>query len=173
MTYRPPIRFKMSNIDTALGKCAHDTSPVASVPRQISIEPGLSMTGLSIVNGRFRITAGASYYIEASTSFIGLNRPSNGVFEAALYNTTTATEIGQRLVCNLPTGTPARTDLSPRATRWCARALILAGDFGANSTMDIEFRVVACSPTGSTWYSSYEQTSPSEGTSHVSVWRVS
>ena len=171
MTYRPIIRFKIDNVDTALSKCVHSTNKVTSVPTQIFIDPAMSMTGLSIVNGRFRISAGASYYIEASTVFLGLNRPSNGVFEAALYNTTTSSEIGQRLVCNLPSGSSARTDLSPRATRWCARALILASDFGANTTMDIEFRVVACAPL-STWYYDLEQATPSEGTSQVSVWRI-
>ena len=175
MTYRPIIRFKMDNIDTALGKCVHTTNRVSSVPTQIHIEPNLSMAGLSIVNGRFRLTSGASYYIEASTSIVGLYRPSNGVFEAALYNITTSSEIGQRLVCNLGPGGGhnSTTDESPRACRWCARALILPSDFDSNSTMDIEFRVVDCSPMPNVWYESAEQAAPVEGTSQVSVWRIS
>lgn len=169
MTYRPPLLNKIDNIDTHLGKTVHTVTTVASVPTQIQIESGFSLTGVSTVSGRLRLSAGASYYIEASTSFLGLNRPANGVFETALYNTTLSTEVGQRSVCNLPS--TKRTDQSPRSTRWCARALVLPSDFGANATMDIEFRVVACSPLN-IWYYSLEAT-PLEGTSQVSVWRVS
>lgn len=170
MSYRPSITNKV-NIEATSLKTVHNASGVSTVPEQIAFEAGVTLTGVSVVSGRFRLTSGASYYIEASSPVIGINRPASGVFESALYNTTTSAEIGQRFVINLPS--TQRTDLSPRSTRWAARALILASDFGANSTMDIEFRVVACSPaTGTVWYSSYEQPGGIEGTGQVTIWRI-
>ena len=170
MTYRPSITNKL-NVEATTGKTTTSSSTVTSVPVQAPFESGLTLTGVSVVSGRLRLTSGASYYIEASTTTFGINRPVNGVYEVALYNHTTSTEIGQRLVVNLPSTSPATTDKSKRCTRWCARALVLASDFGANSTMDIELRVVACSPLGSTWYVSVEGT-PLEGTSQVSIVRI-
>jgi len=170
MTYRPNITNKL-NVEATTGKTTSTSATVTSVPVQAPFESGLTLTGVSVVSGRLRLTSGASYYIEASTSTYGINRPVNGVYEVALYNHTTSTEIGQRLVINLPSTSPATTDKSTRCTRWCARALVLAADFGANSTMDIELRVVACSPLGSTWYVSVEG-SPLEGTSQVSIVRI-
>lgn len=167
MSYRPPPVNKL-NMEATVCKTVHTATKVTAVPTQIEFESGVTLTGVSVVSGRLRLTSGANYYIEASTSFLGLNRPANGIFEAALYNTTTSTEIGQRLVCNLASN--GRTDQSPRSTRWCARALILSGDFGANPTMDIEFRVVDCSPLD-IWFYSLEAT-PLEGTSQVTIYRI-
>lgn len=167
MSYRPSPVNRL-NMEATVCKTVHTVTQVTAVPTQIQFEAGVTLTGVSVVSGRLRLTSGANYYIEASTSFLGVNRPANGVFEAALYNTTTSTEIGQRLICNLPSN--SRTDQSPRSTRWCARALVLSSDFGANSTMDIEFRVVACSPFN-IWYYSLEA-SPLEGTSQVTIYRI-
>lgn len=168
MSYRPPLVNKL-NMEATVCKTVSTTAKVTAVPTQILFESGLTLTGVSVVGGRLRLTSGANYYIEASTSCLGLNRPANGVFEAALYNTTTSTEIGQRSVCNL--SSTGKTDESPRSTRWCARALILSSDFGANPTMDIEFRVVDCFPLTDIWYYSLEA-SPLEGTSQVSIYRI-
>lgn len=170
MSYRPSITNKV-NVEATTGKTTLSSATVSSVPTQVGFETGLTLTGVSVVSGRLRLTSGASYYIEASTATFGINRPVNGVYEVALYNHTTSTEIGQRLVINLPSSSPATTDKSTRCTRWCARALVLASDFGANSTMDIELRVVACSPLGSTWYVSVEG-SPMEGTPQVSIVKI-
>lgn len=168
MSYRPPPVNKL-NMEATVCKTVSTAARVTAVPTQILFEPTVTLTGVSVVSGRLRLTSGANYYIEASTSILGLNRPASGVFEAALYNTTTSTEIGQRFVCNLPSN--SRTDQSPRSTRWCARALILSSDFGANPTMDIEFRVVDCYPLTSVWFYSLEA-SPNEGTSQVTIYRI-
>jgi len=170
MSYRPSITNKV-NVEATTGKTTLSNTYVTSVPTQAEFETGLTLTGVSVVSGRLRLTSGASYYIEASTATYGISRPVNGVYEVALYNHTTSTEIGQRLIINLPSTSPATTDKSPRCTRWCARALVLASDFGVNSTMDIELRVVACSPLGSTWFVSFEG-SPLEGTPQVSIVRI-
>jgi hypothetical protein len=172
MSYRPSITNKL-NVEANTGKTTISTTKVTSVPVQASIESGLTLTGVSIVSGRFRLSSGASYYIEASTATIALDftaRPPNAVYEVALYNHTTSTEIGQRMIVRLPGTAPLSLDRSPRCTRWCARALILASDFGVYSTMDIELRVVACSPTNIWWISG--EGTPQEGTSQVSIVRI-
>ena len=172
MSYRPSVINKV-NVEANTGKTVVSTTKVTSVPVQAEIEALLTLTGVSIVSGRFRLTSGASYYIEAATATIALQtspRPAGGVYEVALYNYTTSTEIGQRMIVNLPSTSPISLDRSTRCTRWCTRALVLASDFGSYSTMDIELRVVSCSPSNVWWISG--EGVPQEGTSQISIVRI-
>lgn len=170
MTFIPPVPVA-GNITTLLGKAQSSHSLVASVPSQI-ILLGASLTSerTSVVAGRLRITAGCNYYIEAATASLALNRAANAALDIAWYNTTTATEIGSRMYARV--GADQTIATGSRSSRWAARALILASDFGASATMDLELRVVACSPLSSTWYANVYQSSTPEGDSSICVWEI-
>jgi len=173
MTYFPHgITQKITNIESKLGITTNGYTQVFSLPHTMSIDAAFTLTGVSVVSGALRLTAGASYLLEGSIPCVGINHPPSGVLEWAWYNLTTSSEIGQRCIGNL--GTSGAKDTSLRCTRWQARALILASDFGANPTMDIQPRVVACSPLNGDWYADTWNIPPTtqEGTPQISVWRI-
>jgi hypothetical protein len=171
VTFIPPVPVA-GNITTLLGKAQSSTNRVSSVPTQVVLlGSGLTSSRTSVVSGRLRITSGCSYYLEAALGVLALNRPANALLDVAWYNTTTSTEIGSRLYARV--GSDQTVGTASRSSRWAARALILASDFGANSTMDIELRAVACSPLSTTWYANVYQASTPEGDSSICVWEVS
>ena len=170
MTFIPPVPVA-GNIVTLLGKAQSSTSKVTSVPTQVVLlGSGLTSSRTSVVSGRLRLTSGCHYYLEAALGVLALNRPASAYLDVAWYNTTTTTQIGSPLMARV--GADQTIATSSRSARWAARALILAGDFGANPTMDIELRAVACSPLSTTWYANLYQASTPEGDSAICVWEI-
>lgn len=180
MTYRPPSLIKVSNLSVINTKTISSTSPLGTtLPFAISIDtPNTNLTplsGVSFTNGELVLDAGKSYYLQASIVALGLNRPQAGIFEATWYNKTLGSEIGQKYIINLDTsagGTNQSTQNAERCARWCARALILSGDFDQNQQMTIDLRVLTWS--GNSWFCSLEQTSPPavEGSSQITIWQI-
>jgi hypothetical protein len=171
VTFIPPVPVA-GNMITLLGKAQSNSSRLASVPSQVVIlGTDLTSSRTSVVSGRLRLTSGCNYYLEAAVAALAINRPANAYLDVAWYNTTTSTEIGSRLYARV--GSNQTIGTASRSARWAARALILASDFGANPTMDIELRAVACSPMPNVWYANVYQSSTPEGDSSICVWEVS
>lgn len=97
-----------------------------------------STTGLSISSGKLVISSGYSWYIECGLAIYA----SNGQTVIQIYNETSTAYVGQEAHCG-SSGGGVHTYL--RQTRKVARGLILAGDFGANSTLTVYPRVTSIS----------------------------
>lgn len=97
-----------------------------------------SMSGLSLSSNKLVITSGYSWLLENHLTVYSTT--NDGGYTAQWYNETTSAYIGQEAVCARH-NSGLRNQL--RQTRKVCRALILASDFGANSTMTVYSRVTA------------------------------
>lgn len=97
-----------------------------------------SMSGLSLSSNKLVLTSGYSWLLECHL-FVYSTSTSGG-YVAQWYNETDASYVGQEAVCARH-GNGLRNQL--RQTRKVCRALILASDFGANSTMTVYPRVTS------------------------------
>ena len=143
---------KAGNLTATYHQC--DGSSV-SVGTDISIEGTSSISGVSITNGDAVLSSGASYYLEISGTIY--NHNSSGTVR--WYNQTTSAYVGQQSIWR---NKPAS---GTRVNRMVARCLILASDFGSNSTMTLSPRTTAKS--GSALYESAGYTEP-----HVRIIRI-
>lgn len=152
MTYVGSNVTATGNISATYHQC-NGASPSAG--NDIPILSASQITGVTISSNDAVLSSGASYYIECS----GVKYARNSVAFVQWYNQTTSAYVGQGAYwMNLP-------DRQTRVTRWVCRALILASDFGANSTMTLAPRTVSLSGGGSYTLSGY--TEP-----HVRILRI-
>lgn len=152
MTYVGSNVTACSNVTATYHQC-NGASPSAG--SDIPILGTSQISGVTISSSDAVLSSGASYYIECS----GVKYARNSVAFVQWYNQTTSAYVGQGAYwMNLP-------DRQLRVTRWVCRALILANDFGANSTMTLAPRTVSLSGGGSYTLSGY--TEP-----HVRIWRI-
>ena len=129
-----------TNVDTDILIC--NTGNV-SVDMVIGTSATPSISGLSISSNKLVISSGYSWLVECHLS---VYRSSGGIagYVARWYNTTDSAYVGQEAVC---TSNSSGLRYELRQTRKVCRALILASDFGSNSTLTVYPRVT--SETGS------------------------
>jgi hypothetical protein len=152
MTFIGSNITKAGNLSTTYHQC--DGSSVSS-GSDITIEGTSSISGVSITNGDAVLSSGASYYLEISGTIYNYN--SSGIVR--WYNQTTSSYVGQQSIWR---NSPAS---GTRVNRMVARCLILASDFGSNSTMTLSPRTTAKS--GSALYELAGYTEP-----HVRIIRI-
>jgi len=169
MSYSPPRFGRARNMQAAILTATQQL--VNSAPKQcVILSQSLSVTGVSIVSGRLRLSSGASYVLEGSPAGIAVAARSSAMrAEVAWINTTTGLEIGTRCIYDI--GSNGTIATAERTGRWSAQALILASDFGGNATMDIELRVMSVH-ANNVWYIPFSAGVPPEGSTSISVWRV-
>lgn len=109
-----------------------------SVGMVIGTSVAPSMTGLSLSSNKLVISSGYSWMLECHLTVYSMSQ--SGGYTAQWYNETDSAYVGQEAVCARH-GSGLRNEL--RQTRKVTRALILASDFGANSTLTVYPRVTA------------------------------
>lgn len=124
-----------------------DYQPVVS-GSDMSIQGTSSISGVAInSNGDIVLTSGASYYLECSGAALSTsNNGGNAGGTVRWYNQTTTSYVGQQSIWR---NRPAD---GTRVNRMVVRCLILASDFGSNSTMTISLRNIVGSVYGSVKY---------------------
>lgn len=139
----------MSNLSANTTHCTNVASDIlkcntgaVSVGMVIGTSVSPTMTGLSLSSNKLVITSGYSWLVECGLTVY--SNTTNGSYTAQFFNETTSAYIGHEALCGR-VSTGLRGYL--RQTRKVSRALILASDFGANSTMTVYARVT--SETGS------------------------
>ena len=136
-----------SNVASDILKC--NTGGV-TVGMTIGTSVTPSMSGLSLSSNKLVITSGYSWLLECHLTLYSTS--TSGAYTAQWYNETDAAYVGQEAIC-ARRNTGLRYQL--RQTRKVTRALILASDFGANSTMTIYPRVTAETGTAALSLSGY------------------
>ena len=124
-----------NNVATDILVC--DTGAV-SVGMNIGTSVAPSISGLSLSSNKLVITSGYSWLLECHLAVYSTS--ASGGYTAQWYNETDAAYVGQEAICERR-NTGLRDQL--RQTRKVCRALILASDFGVNSTMTLYARVTA------------------------------
>ena len=134
----------MSNLSANTTHCSNVVTDIlvcntgaVSVGMNIGTSVTPSMSGLSLSSNKLVITSGYSWLLECHMTIYSTNQ---GSYTAQWYNETTSAYVGQEAVCARH-GSGLRYQL--RQTRKVCRALILARDFGSNSSMTVYARVTA------------------------------
>lgn len=124
-----------SNVATDILKC---NTGAVSVDMVIGTSVTPSMSGLSLSSNKLVLTSGYSWLLECHLTVYSTS--TSGGYTAQWYNETDSSYEGQEAVCARH-GSGLRNQL--RQTRKVCRALILASDFGSNSTMTLYPRVTS------------------------------
>jgi hypothetical protein len=138
---------RVNNVEMDVLACLTSSTYVAG--GALVINGPTTVTGVSISSDKLVLSSGASYVIEYATQ--GYNPSVNWVGTLQWFNETLDTYVGSVVV--LPVAFSGGMLLyTSRITRLVARALILASDFGANSTMTFYPRVLTVTSAGSTTF---------------------
>ena len=138
----------MSNLSANTTHCTNVATDIlvcntgaVSVGMNIGTSVAPSMSGLSLSSNKLVISSGYSWLLECHMTIYSTD---TGSYTAQWYNETNSVYVGQEAVCARH-GSGLRNQL--RQTRKVCRALILASDFGSNSSMTVYARVTAESGT--------------------------
>ena len=139
----------MSNLSVNTTHCSNVATDIlicntgnVSVDMVIGTSATPSTSGLSVSSNKLVISSGYSWLLECHLATYSTSNV--GGYIARWYNETDSAYVGQEAVC-IRNNSGLRYEL--RQTRKVCRALILASDFGSNSTMTVYPRVT--SETGS------------------------
>jgi hypothetical protein len=135
----------MSNLSANTTHCSNVATDIlvcntgaVSVGMNIGTSVSPSMSGLSLSSNKLVITSGYSWLLECHMTIYSTS--TDGSYTARWYNETDSAYVGQEAIC-ARYGSGLRNQL--RQTRKVCRALILASDFGANSSLTVYARVTA------------------------------
>lgn len=138
-----------TNVATDLLICNNQAVTVGMV---IATSVAPSIPGLSLSSNKLVLSSGYSWLLECHLAVH--SSTNDGGYTAQFYNETDASYIGQEAICARH-GSSLQNHL--RQTRKVCRALILANDFGANSTMTIYPRITSETGTTNTYLTNYSE----------------
>lgn len=146
MTYKLSVSIsRANNVEADLLACA--TSDNYTVNNDLPITGTPSITGVSLSSNKLVLSSGASYVLEYS---LQIYSSTYGIYgRVQWYNETDAVYMGNEAQISQGNA-PGWGFIFTRITRPTARALILASDFGANSTLTLYPRVTASSLSSAT-----------------------